>query len=141
MKTVSVWENKQGCQRRRYDVISLHVPRFFVFLIALAFIATNGVAARAALCQHVDAQAHAAALESRDALTAAAAHHEAGAEAAAGKTGTLADAAAASLAGLLIPPRPVVPTPVVSKRTALPLANAPGLSSRAIRPLLKPPLA
>jgi len=107
----------------------------------LAFAATNGVAARAALCQHEDARAHIAALESGDAAIAAAAHGEDSADAAADKPGTLTVAAAASLAGLLIPPAPPMPAPAPGESVSAHLADPPGLANRAIAPLLQPPLA
>lgn len=106
----------------------------------LAFAATNGVAARAALCQHEDARAHIAALTSSDAAIAAAAHGEESADAAADKSGTLVDAAAASLAGLLIPPRTVIPAPALAERQPARPVEAPDLTNRSIAPLLQPPL-
>jgi hypothetical protein len=114
------------------------VPRLLVLLLMFALTLGNGVAVAAAICQHPDARAHAAALHSPDAAVAAVALNEdtaAGSE----QEGTLADGSAASLLGFVLPPEPglVLRTP---EAASPPMAATMRLASRSSPPLLEPPL-
>lgn len=105
-----------------------------------ALAVTNGVAVAAARCQHQDAIAHSAALESAEAAVAATAQSEDSAAAAAEKQGALADAAAA-VAGYILPAQPLELPFRGTARTDEPTAKANFLAGRSPPPLLEPPLA
>lgn len=123
-----------------FDVITSHMSRLLILLIMVVFATTNGVAAPFAMCQHVDTKAHAAALASSDTVTAVAAHSEELAAAAADKQGLLADAAAGALTSVPLPSGVGLPTPTRSAAIDAPAPADSRLASRAIRPLLDPPL-
>lgn len=114
--------------------------RLLILLLMLTLSVSNGSAVAAALCEHVDGKAHAAALLSSDTSVAAQAHHEETAAAAAEKKAAFADAAAAQLAGFVQPTEPALSMPAASEMTLRP-GDAVRLSHRETRPLLTPPLA
>ena len=110
-------------------------------MLLLIFVAANGFAAPLALCRHADVSAHAAALASEQFAVSLAAHGEEAAEAAGDKQGTLADAAAGALAGVLLPDGPELSGISAGRAPRTRMIEAEALSSRAIGPLLEPPLA
>ena len=117
------------------------MARLLSLLIAFALVFTSGPAVAAAMCQHADAHAHAAARASLNMEVAAEALSE---EAAAAKTlqnSTLADAAAVQLAGYVLAAEPVIPAPEASEPMGHYAPEDPALANRASRPLLEPPLA
>jgi hypothetical protein len=117
------------------------MSRLLTLLIILALVATNGPAVAAAMCQHRDAGAHAAARQSAEASISVAALSEETAARAAAKSSSLSDAAAPLLAGYMLPDGP----PALPFRIIVPastrLSNAPEPGGRSVRPLLEPPLA
>lgn len=117
------------------------MSRLLSLLAMFALVLTNGTAIATAMCGHTDAQAHAAALQSTDARVASAAMTEDAASSTASKQATPADGAAVQLAGFLLPSNPVLPTPGSSGALDRRPADAAKLASRAISPLLQPPLA
>jgi hypothetical protein len=114
--------------------------RLLILLLMLTLSVSNGAAVAAALCEHVDARAHAAALQSSDQGIAAEAHHEETAAAAVDKKAAFGDAAAAQLAGFLQPAEPALNLPAASEMPLRP-GEAVRLSHRDTLPLLDPPLA
>lgn len=115
------------------------MPRFLVLLLMLALTLGNGAAVAAAICQHHDARAHAAALQSPDKAVAAAAMSEDGAANSAEREGMLADGGGASLLGFLVPAQPALSLRAV-ERSSPPRVPTPGLAGLSSPPLLKPPL-
>jgi hypothetical protein len=99
----------------------------------------NGAAVAAAICQHHDARAHAAALQSPDEAVAAAAMNEDRAASSAESEGMLADGGGASLLGFLVPAQPALSLRAI-ERVSLPATPTPGLASLSPPPLLRPPL-
>lgn len=116
------------------------MTRLISLFIMLALAVTNSSAVAAAMCQHVDAKAHAYALQSPDRDVAAVALEEEAA-AAASKKGTLADAAAVQLAGFLLPSGPSISEPRSIESTSRAPTPPARLANRSISPLLEPPLA
>ena len=117
------------------------VLRFVTLLIMLAFVFTNGPAIAMAMCQHNDARAHAAALQSPDSeMSVKALSEEIVAKAASGQ-GSLGEAATTLLAGYILPPEPLpLPLRFVEPMTRDPTDVA-GRRGRSVPPLLEPPLA
>ncbi|QAY75320.1 hypothetical protein ETR14_01320 [Sphingosinicella sp. BN140058] len=116
------------------------MSRLLTLLTLLALIFANSAAVASVLCQHGDAQAHAAALQSDDAAAASEARSEDRAERTISDLASLADAAAASLAGYALPPEPIsVPLRLRALEHDQPGDAAP-LSGRSISPMLEPPL-
>lgn len=110
-----------------------------LLMFALAF--ANAPAVASALCQHEDARAHAAALQSENAMVAAAAHGEEAAANAAAEKASLGDAAATLIAGCILPPDAAgVAGPVPVAECGQPVAAA-VLAGLSVPPLLEPPLA
>lgn len=99
----------------------------------------NGTAVAAAICQHPDARAHAAALQSSDVAVAAAALSEDRAANSVEKEGMLADGGGVSLLGFVLPPEPELALRTV-ERASPPLTAVAPLASRSPPPLLEPPL-
>ncbi|CAA9532742.1 MAG: hypothetical protein AVDCRST_MAG23-1180 [uncultured Sphingosinicella sp.] len=117
------------------------VAKLISLLIMLALAVTNSSAVAAAACQHVDAQAHAVALQSSDPDVAATAADEEAAAAEANNKSTLAKAGAVQLAGFLLPSAPAISAPrSVEALSRAPIRPEP-LPSRTVSPLLEPPLA
>lgn len=116
------------------------MARLISLLIMLALALTNSSAVAAAMCQHVDAKAHAFALQSPNRDVAGAAINEEAA-AAANKKGTLADAAAVQLAGFLLPSSPSIGAPRSIEPMSRAATHPARLASRTVSPLLEPPLA
>lgn len=112
--------------------------RLLILLILFALTLGNGAAMAAAICQHQDARAHAAALHSSDTAVAAAALSEDRA-ATAEKEGTVSDGASASLLGYVLPSEPELALRG-AERENLPKTAARRLSGRSPPPLLEPPL-
>lgn len=121
------------------DVISSHMSRLMTLLLILALALSNGAAVSAAICQHQDEAAHAAARGSADRGAAAEALVEESAAAAAEKQ-TAGEIGGASLAGFILPRTAGLP-PRPSVRSVSPAAESPHLSGRSLRPLLEPPAA
>jgi hypothetical protein len=117
------------------------MQRLLLLLVMLAFGLTQAAAAPMAVCQHSDADAHAAALESDDAETAAAASHEEDAASAAGKRGVPTDAGGSAIGSIILPTGPAVPA--AGEPAGAPRRPSEVLlpSGRVIAPLLDPPLA
>jgi hypothetical protein len=116
------------------------VARLLSLLMMLALVMTSGAAVPMAMCQHVDAGAHALALQSSESEVASVALAEESAAAAASKS-ALADAAAVQLAGFLLPADIELPAPPSLSALSRPAVHPAKLASRAISPLLEPPLA
>ena len=116
------------------------VTRLLTLLMMLVLAVANGPAVAAAICEHHDARAHAAAKASGDTGVAADALDEESAARAASFDGALGEAAGTLLAGYLLPAAPVVPVRVneAPQRHA---AEPVPLESRGVAPLLEPPLA
>lgn len=114
------------------------MSRVLHILLFVAFAVTNVAAAPMAFCQHVDATAHSAALNSDDAATSADAHAE-DAAGAVGK-GALAEVAASVTAAVL-----PATGPALGRADAEPSVwfadRAASLVGRTLTPLLDPPLA
>ena len=124
----------------RANVISSPVRVLLALLIIFGLTISNGAGRAAALCQHADARAHAAALNSSDASMAAAASSEDSAAAAVGKDGALATAAAVSVASFILPADPIrFPTQLAGATEPF-VRDAARLSGRSSPPLLEPPL-
>lgn len=121
------------------NVISYPMVRVLHILLFVAFAVTNAAAAPMAFCQHVDATAHSAALNSDDAATSADAHAE-DAAGAVGKGGALAEVAA-SVAAAVLP----ATGPALGQADAEPSVwfadRAASMVGRTLTPLLDPPLA
>jgi hypothetical protein len=115
--------------------------RLLLLLIMLAFGLTQAAAAPMAVCLHSDADAHAEALESSYAETAAAASHEEVAGSAAEKRGVPADAGGSASGSVILPTGPAVPVAGVPGGVSRRPSNVLLLSGRVIAPLLDPPLA
>ena len=122
------------------DVITSPMARLLPLLLLLVFVAANGFAAPFALCRHADVAAHTAARASEQLTVSLAAHGEEAAESAGEKQGTLADAAASALAGVLLPDEPALSAVSAGGALRTRMTGAEALSSRAIGPLLEPPL-
>jgi hypothetical protein len=117
------------------------MARLISLLMMLALVLTNGASVAAAVCQHADGRAHAAAIASADEEAAAEARGEEAAAKAAMRKGTLADAAAVQLAGFMLPPQVSLRAPERSEALAHTRADRRAPANRAIRPLLEPPSA
>lgn len=117
------------------------MARILSLLMMLAFVLTNGAAVASAMCQHVDAEAHAYARQSADTGIASEAMAEETAAAALSKKSALADAAGVHLAGFLQPSAADLPTPATTAALRAPATEPAKLASMAISPLLEPPLA
>ena len=117
------------------------VARLLTLLILFALAVTNGPAVAMAMCQHGDARAHAAARQSTEAGTAAAAMSEEAAAQAAPEQASLGDAARTLLAGYMLPgdPLPLPNRLVEAGATHIPLLYE--SDGRTVPPLLEPPLA
>ena len=107
----------------------------------LALVLTNSAATAAAVCQHNSAEAHASARQSSETGIAAEAIIEETAAAAASKDGALADAAGLQLGGYVLPSDPVLPTPASLASAHQRSPDSAKAPSRAVSPLLEPPLA
>lgn len=114
--------------------------RLLTLLIMFALAVTNGAAVTAAMCQHPDALAHAAARQSSDDKIAAQARSEDTAGAAASKKGSLSDAAA-SVSGYILPPGSLSWPARALGSMDRPSLAATRLAGRSVLPLLEPPLA
>ena len=110
-------------------------------LIMVAFLLANGPAVAMAMCQHGDARAHAAALQSSEAGVSVVAQSEETAAKAESKKGSLSDAATTLLAGYILPPDSSRLELRLSERVDRYMTSASGLGSRSVPPLLEPPLA
>jgi hypothetical protein len=117
------------------------VARLLSLLMMLTLVLTNSAATAAALCQHEDAEAHASARQSDDAHIAAEAIIEEAAAAAESKEGAVADAGGFQLGGYLLPSDLLLPTPASLASAHQRSADADKRPSRAVSPLLEPPLA
>lgn len=116
------------------------MTRIASLLLMFALVITNGPAIASAMCRHADARAHVSALQSADRGIAEAAAHEERA-AASGQKGTLADAASVQLAGFVTPAGPILHVPAAGAPQKPRAVDDADRSSRALRPLLEPPLA
>lgn len=117
------------------------VARLLSLLMMLGLVLTDSAGTAAALCQHESAEAHATALQSTQADIAAEAVVEEAAAAAASKEGALADAGGLQLGGYVLPSDPALPTPASLAAVHGRAADAAKRASRAVSPLLEPPLA
>ncbi len=131
----------QRLHARQAECYFITVGKLLSLLMMLALVFTNGAAVATAMCEHVDAQAHAYALQSTDAGIAATALNEEAAAAATAKKANLADAAAVQLAGYLLPSDPALPSPRSLDPAKAAEAEPGKLASLSISPLLEPPLA
>ena len=117
------------------------MTRLITLLIMFAFVFANGPAVAMAKCQHGDARAHAAALQSPEVEVSVVAQSEETAAKAVSKKASLTDAAATLLAGYILPTDPTsFPRRFVDLTKTI-MTNAPGLGSRSVPPLLEPPHA
>jgi hypothetical protein len=117
------------------------MARLLSLLMMLALVLTGGAAVPMAMCKHIDAEAHASALESSDAGIASAAVAEETAAVSASKKSALADAVSIQLAGYLLPAEIDVPPPSALSAVFGFTMDPAKLAGRAISPLLEPPLA
>ncbi len=119
-------------------LISMH--RLMHVLFVLAFAATSAVAAPLAVCQHADANAHAAALASSDASLGMAAQIEDRADAALEKRAPVAEVGAGTLAPVILP-NIYSAMPRLMAQAIDWFADPPAeLVGRSVLPLLSPPL-
>ncbi len=125
----------------RLECYLITMARLLSLLLVFALVLTNGAVVPAALCQHADAQAHAAALQSSDVGAASAALAEETAAVESSKKNSLAQAAAVQLAGFMLPADPALPLPAGHESSATHATEPIALSSLTINPLLEPPLA
>ena len=116
------------------------MTRLLTLLMIFALAITNGAAVTAAMCQHENAFAHAAALQSADESVSRDAVSEEAAAAAASKKGFSSDGAA-SVASYIVPNASLHFPPPVLDSTSRRMTDAAGLGSRSVPPLLEPPLA
>ena len=116
------------------------VTRLITLLILFALVVTNGPAVAMAKCQHEDARAHAAALQSTEARERTVAVGEEAAKAASEKA-SLGDAATTLLGGYILPGDALqFPSRVIEATTRhVDKTSPPG--TRNVPPLLEPPLA
>lgn len=114
--------------------------RLLTLLMIFALAVTNGAAVTAAMCQHGNSLAHAAALESGKRTVSQEAVGEEAAAKAISKKASFTDAAA-SVTGYILPANPLAFPMRVLDRPTKPVVDAAGLASRSLRPLLEPPLA
>jgi len=117
------------------------VRRVLTFLLLLVLVATNGTAVATVLCQHQDAQAHAAALQSEVASDVAEAAGEETAAKTAGKKAAGADASASLLAAYMLPPSSPSLAPGASDAVAQFAMEGAVPPGRLVEPLLRPPHA
>lgn len=130
-----------GLQSEPPECYLMIVARLVTLLIIFAFVFANGPAIAMAKCQHEDALAHAAALQSSESNTSAVAQSEETAAKAVAKKGSLSEAATTLLAGYIAPTdSSSFPRRFVESAHRL-VTNATGLGSRSVPPLLEPPLA
>jgi hypothetical protein len=106
----------------------------------LVLAVANGPAVAAATCQHKDAQAHAAAVQSADAHVSASAKGEEAATRASKLDRAMGDAAGTLLAGYIVPPEFALPCRALGSATVH-ATYVKRLGSRSTPPLLEPPLA
>jgi hypothetical protein len=114
------------------------VLRLVGLFIAFALLFSNGVAVGNAICQHGEAQAHAAALRSLDEQVSSAAKAEEMAEHAASKSGTLADNPLPMIG--MLPPTMASDVDILIAAIAAVPSDDPTLADRALAPPLRPPL-
>lgn len=134
-------EAEAGLQPEPPKCYLMTVARLVTLLIIFAFVFANGPAVAMAKCQHEDARAHAAALQSSESDVSAVAQSEETAAKAVSKKGSLSEAATTLLAGYIVstgsssfPRRFVKPAHTL-------MTSATGRGSRSVPPLLEPPLA
>lgn len=117
------------------------VSRLVNLLLMLLLVVANGPAVATAICQHQDARAHAAAVQSADAGVSAEAVGEETAAKAALFDGALGEAAGTLLAGYMLPSEPVLFAPGLVPSTIGSMPDDPASIGRSVPPLLEPPLA
>ena len=115
--------------------------RLLNVLLMLVIVIANGPAVAAAICQHQDARAHAAAVLSADAEVSAEALNEEAAARSISVDGALGDAAGTLLAGYMLPPEPALSLPGSVGSTIGSMPDDRGSVGRSVPPLLEPPLA
>jgi hypothetical protein len=93
-----------------------------------------------AMCQHEDARAHVAALQSAEAVEAIVAQTEEAAAERVSKQGIVSDAATTLLAGYILPPESPQFLIRFVERTGRDDTRFPRLETRSVPPLLEPPL-
>ena len=116
------------------------VSRLLTLLMIFAFLIANGPAVAMAMCQHEDARAHAAALQSMETEISVVAQSEEAAAKAASKKGSLSEAATTLLTGYILPSDLSPFPPRVVEPAGQHVADASRLGSRSVPPLLEPPL-
>jgi hypothetical protein len=119
---------------------SITVSRLLTLLILFAFVFTNGPAVAMAMCQHEDARAHVAALQSAEAVEAIVAQTEEAAAERVSKQAIVSDAATTLLAGYILPPESPQFLIRFVERTGRDDTRFPRLETRSVPPLLEPPL-
>ena len=116
------------------------MSRLLALLLLFSLAVTNSAAIASVVCSHADAQAHAAARGSEDVAIAQAALSEETSAKSISKKGSLADAAAVSLAAYALPPE----TFQLSAHRPQMLRGVPAesaiLHGRTLAPLAEPPL-
>lgn len=118
------------------------MPRLLTLLLLIfALAVTNSAAVASVMCQHEDLDAHVLARESRDASVSQTALTEETADKGMSKKGSLADAAGASLSGYALPPEAIAIPIRLREPEDRRADDAASLASRALRPMLEPPLA
>lgn len=117
------------------------MTRLLTLLLMFALAFTNGPAVASAICDHKDARAHAAALQSADAAIFIAAHGEEAAAKATSEKAALGDAATALMAGYILPPEAGAFSVPPREPAGRPLRDKPILDGVSVPPLLEPPLA
>ena len=131
----------RALQVARPECYLMTMVRLVTLLLMLVLAIANGPAVASAICQHQDARAHAAAVQSTDAGVAADALSEETAAKATSVDGALGDAAGTLLAGYMLPPEPVLLPPGFVDATIRSMPDDLGQVSRSVPPLLEPPLA
>ena len=123
------------------DVISRLVKRLLALLMMLTMTLVSATSVAAAVCQHRNAQEHAAALNGDDGQAAAEARAEDMARAHNGKNSEAVDFGAFAFAAFILPaPSTDVPAPPADPLPLRPASSA-APAGRVIAPLLEPPAA
>lgn len=117
------------------------MARLIALLMMLVLVVANGPAVAAAICQHQDSAAHAAAVQSGIAAVSAEALSEEAAVKAASIDGALGEAASTLLVGFMLPSEPTLFPPRIIESASTIMPDDRLQAGRSVPPLLEPPLA
>jgi hypothetical protein len=116
------------------------VTRLLTFLIAIAFVVSQGTSFAASVCQHESPRAHAAALQSHDKKIAGQALTEEAAGSVASKKGSPSDGGSPSPASDMLAPATFIAPFRIVDATRRHLIDPPERAGISVLPLLPPPL-